>query len=112
MTKRIINQEYNKFLAGLKKRVASSQYKADLSINREQILLYHHIGMQILEAQSKQGWKTKIAKQSLIALQISRNEGIFYTKSKIYAQIRQRISWRKICARGTCTMTWYYNVIM
>jgi predicted nuclease of restriction endonuclease-like (RecB) superfamily len=60
MTKNIINQEYNKFLSALKERVASSRHKAALSVNRELILLYHHIGTQILEAQERQGWGTKI----------------------------------------------------
>jgi len=45
MTKNIINQEYSQFLADLKERVASSRYKAALSVNKELILLYHHIGM-------------------------------------------------------------------
>jgi len=44
MTKNIINPEYSKFLADLKGRVASSQYKAALSVNKELILLYHYIG--------------------------------------------------------------------
>ena len=56
MTKNIITGEYNKFLQRLKERVASSRYKAALSVNKELILLYHHIGMQILGAQELQGW--------------------------------------------------------
>ncbi len=63
MTKNIINQEYNKFLSDLKERVASSRYKAALSVNKELILLYHHIGTQILEAQNKAGWGAKVIDQ-------------------------------------------------
>jgi predicted nuclease of restriction endonuclease-like (RecB) superfamily len=63
MTKNIINQEYSQFLADLKQRVMSSRYKAALSVNKELILLYHHIGMQILEAQNNQGWGAKIIDQ-------------------------------------------------
>ncbi len=63
MTKNIINQEYSKFLADLKERVASSRYKAALSVNKELILLYHHIGSQILEAQERQGWGAKVIDQ-------------------------------------------------
>ena len=63
MIKNIINQEYSKFLADLKERVASSRYKAALSVNRELILLYHHIGTQILEAQERQGWGAKVIDQ-------------------------------------------------
>ena len=63
MNKNIINVEYNKFLQRLKERVASSRYKAALSVNRELILLYHHIGRQILEAQGQQGWGAKVIDQ-------------------------------------------------
>jgi predicted nuclease of restriction endonuclease-like (RecB) superfamily len=63
MIKNMINQEYNKFLSDLKERVASSRYKAALSVNRELILLYHHICTHILEAQERQGWGTKIIEQ-------------------------------------------------
>jgi predicted nuclease of restriction endonuclease-like (RecB) superfamily len=63
MTKNIINQEYNKFLGNLKERVASSRYKAALSVNKELIMLYHHIGTQILEAQERQGWGAKVIDQ-------------------------------------------------
>lgn len=63
MTKNIINGEYSKFLADLKERVSTSRYKAALSVNRELILLYHHIGMQILEAQEQQGWGAKVIDQ-------------------------------------------------
>lgn len=63
MTKNITTQEYNRFLADLKNRVAASRYKAALSVNKELILLYHHIGLQILEVQGKQGWGTKVIEQ-------------------------------------------------
>jgi predicted nuclease of restriction endonuclease-like (RecB) superfamily len=63
MTKNMINQEYIKFLSDLKERVASSRYKAVLSVNKELILLYHHIGTQILDAQGRQGWGAKVIDQ-------------------------------------------------
>jgi predicted nuclease of restriction endonuclease-like (RecB) superfamily len=59
----IFNQHYDLLLASLKERVASSRYKAALSVNRELILLYHHIGTQILEAQANQGWGAKVIDQ-------------------------------------------------
>ena len=63
MSKNIISPEYNKLLSDLKKRVASSRYKAALSVNKELILLYHHIGTQILESQTQQGWGAKVIDQ-------------------------------------------------
>ncbi len=63
MSKNIISQEYTQLLSDLKARVASSRVKAALSVNKELILLYHHIGTQILESQAKLGWGTKIIEQ-------------------------------------------------
>lgn len=63
MTKNIINSEYKQLLSALKERVASSRYKAALQVNKELILLYHHIGSQILQAQEKEGWGAKIVDQ-------------------------------------------------
>lgn len=63
MSKNIISQEYTQLLSDLKSRVASSRVKAALSVNKELILLYHHIGTKILESQAKQRWGTKIIEQ-------------------------------------------------
>jgi predicted nuclease of restriction endonuclease-like (RecB) superfamily len=63
MSKIIIDTEYNQLLSDLKKRVVASRYKAALSVNKELILLYHHLGAQILDAQAKQGWGSKIIDQ-------------------------------------------------
>ncbi|MGL4825697.1 MAG: PDDEXK nuclease domain-containing protein [Alphaproteobacteria bacterium] len=59
----LIGESYTKLLADLKQRVAASRYKAALSVNKELILLYHHIGRQILEAQESQGWGAKVIGQ-------------------------------------------------
>ncbi|MGL5720377.1 MAG: DUF1016 N-terminal domain-containing protein [Alphaproteobacteria bacterium] len=59
----LIGESYTKLLADLKQRVAASRYKAALSVNKELILLYHHVGMQIFEAQERQGWGAKVIGQ-------------------------------------------------
>lgn len=56
MEKIIISKEYNQLLGSLKERIASSKYKAALNVNKELILLYHNIGVVILESQAKEGW--------------------------------------------------------
>jgi len=63
MTKNIINPEYKLFLNNLKKRVMAARNKAIFTINKELILLYHHIGKQILKSQANQGWGSKIINQ-------------------------------------------------
>jgi predicted nuclease of restriction endonuclease-like (RecB) superfamily len=63
MTKNIISKEYRVFLEDLKKRLFASRYKAALGVNRELILLYHHVGMRILESQAHHGWGAKVVDQ-------------------------------------------------
>ena len=58
-----LDQNYGTLVADLKKRVAESRYRATLSVNKELVLLYHHIGQQILESQKVHGWGSKVIEQ-------------------------------------------------
>ncbi len=51
---------YAPLLADLKTRVRSAQLKAAVSVNRELILLYWHLGREILRCQQQQGWGAKV----------------------------------------------------
>ena len=63
MTTPIIIKDYTTFFEDLKNRVASSRYKAALSVNKELILLYHHMGSEILKSQERYGWGARIIDQ-------------------------------------------------
>jgi predicted nuclease of restriction endonuclease-like (RecB) superfamily len=63
MTEKILTQEYEAFLEALKNRVVSSRYKAARAVNKELILLYHHMGMEILKRQKQYGWGAKVIDQ-------------------------------------------------
>ncbi|WP_375318662.1 YhcG family protein [Candidatus Tisiphia endosymbiont of Oplodontha viridula] len=63
MDQNIVTTEYKEFLEQLKVRVATSRYKAALSVNKELIILYHHIGSEILRRQQQYGWGAKIIVQ-------------------------------------------------
>lgn len=63
MTTNITTEKYSILLDDLKKRVSASRYKAALNVNKELILLYHHIGSQILLSQANQGWGAKVIDQ-------------------------------------------------
>lgn len=56
----IIPGNYGQFLEELKARVAQSRYQAARAVNKELILLYHHIGTEILRQQKEQGWGSKV----------------------------------------------------
>jgi len=55
--------DYPHWLTSLKQRIQGAQQRATLSVNRELVLLYWHIGRDILERQQAQGWGAKIVDQ-------------------------------------------------
>lgn len=63
MNPSVTNSDYAQLLSDLKQRVVSSRYKAVLSVNKELVLLYHHIGIIILQAQGQKGWGAKVIDQ-------------------------------------------------
>lgn len=59
----ILPSSYSPLLADLKARVRAAQVKAAVSVNRELILLYWHIGREILRAQRAEGWGAKVVER-------------------------------------------------
>jgi predicted nuclease of restriction endonuclease-like (RecB) superfamily len=55
--------DYGDWLASLKSRIQGARQRALLSANAEQIQLYHDIGRDILERQSREGWGAKVIEQ-------------------------------------------------
>ncbi len=51
---------YADWLADLKGRIHTAQQRATLAVNRELVLLYWHIGRDILDRQAVQGWGAKV----------------------------------------------------
>lgn len=60
MTQTTLTPDYQAFIEGIKTRILSSRYQAARAVNQELILLYHHIGTQILAKQKVQGWGSKV----------------------------------------------------
>ena len=54
---------YGPLLADLKARVRAAQVRAVLAVNRELILLYWHIGREILRCQQTEGWGAKVVER-------------------------------------------------
>ena len=53
-------QGYAEWLAELKTRIHTTQQRATLAVNRELVLLYWQIGLDILARQAEQGWGAKV----------------------------------------------------
>ena len=56
----ILPTDYADWLISLKRRIAGARQRAVLAANDEQIRLYHDIGRDILDRQSRQGWGAKV----------------------------------------------------
>jgi predicted nuclease of restriction endonuclease-like (RecB) superfamily len=60
MEKSLVVEGYAEFLQALKTRIQQAQVRAALSVNRELVVLYWHIGREILQKQQAQGWGAKV----------------------------------------------------
>lgn len=56
----ILPADYVEWLSTLKQRIDGARQRALFAANEEQIRLYHDIGRDILERQSRQGWGAKV----------------------------------------------------
>ena len=56
----IIPRDYADWLASLKSHISGARQRATLAVNQELVGLYHHIGTEILERQTRQGWGAKV----------------------------------------------------
>lgn len=60
MSSDIIPTDYAAWLTEVKSRIQSARSRAALAVNSEVIRLYHSIGCDILERQTRQGWGSKV----------------------------------------------------
>ena len=51
---------YDDFFTELKERVRAAQVRASLAVNSELVLLYWHVGRDILDRQERHGWGAKV----------------------------------------------------
>jgi len=51
----LLPSSYPKLLEDIKARIRQAQVRAALSVNRELVLLYWHIGKEILQRQEQEG---------------------------------------------------------
>jgi hypothetical protein len=59
-TANLLPEGYDGLLREIKERIRSAQLRAALAVNRELVLLYWHIGRDILTRQEQEGWGTKV----------------------------------------------------
>lgn len=60
MAGELIPNDYSAWLESVKSRIKSARSRAALAVNAELIQLYHSIGSDILERQTRHGWGSKV----------------------------------------------------
>lgn len=105
-------KEYGEFLQSLKERVSTSRYKAARTVNAELILLYHHIGTEILNRQNKHGWGAKIIDQlskDLIA-EFPEMKGFSTRNLKYMRQFAEAYTDLQFVQRVAAQLPWFHIV--
>ena len=133
---------YDAFLGALKTRIRTAQVKAAFAVNQELILLYWHIGREILKRQQEEGWGAKVIDRLAKDLKhefpdmkgFSRTNLLYmrafaeaYTDEQIVQQVVGQIPWghnialleklkspeeRAWYARATVTNGWSRNILV
>ena len=114
MTTPIIIKDYTTFFEDLKNRVASSRYKAALSVNKELILLYHHMGSEILKSQERYGWGARIIDQLSKDLQSAFPEmkGFSARNLKYMRKFAKEYPDPEFVQEALAQLTWYHNMTL
>ncbi|WP_425363108.1 recombinase family protein [Candidatus Tisiphia endosymbiont of Hybos culiciformis] len=114
MDKNIITTEYKEFLEQLKARVATSRYQAAQSVNKELIILYHHIGSEILTRQEQHAWGAKIIdklSRDLISA-FPEMKGFSTRNLKYMRQFAKEYPDSTFVQEVLAQLTWYHNVTL
>ncbi|HVE44725.1 MAG TPA: DUF1016 N-terminal domain-containing protein [Gammaproteobacteria bacterium] len=111
-TSNTIDTSYVAFFGALKQRVETIRYRAVLRVNQELILLYHHIGTQILQSQAKHGWGAKVINQLSKDLKSAFPEmkGFSVTNLKYMKLFAESLTYAEIGQQAADQLPWFHIV--
>jgi len=107
-------KNYDTFLADLKRRIREAQTKAALSVNRELLLLYWHIGKQILQQQAKEGWGAKVIERLSLDLcrEFPEMKGFSERNLKYMRAFAAEYRNEQFVQEVLAQITWYHNITL
>lgn len=114
MTKDFLSKEYASFFNDLKAKVFDSRYEAARSVNKELILLYHHIGMEILKRQKEHNWGAKIIDQLSrdFRTEFPEMKGFSVRNLKYMRQFAEEYPDIEFVQELLAQITWYHNLVL
>jgi predicted nuclease of restriction endonuclease-like (RecB) superfamily len=105
---------YAELLESLKGRIREAQVRAALSVNRELVLLYWHIGREILHRQQREGWGAKVIDR--LALDLRREfpevKGFSPRNLKYMRAFAEAWPDEQIVQEALAQITWYHNITL
>jgi len=111
---KIISKEYSTLLNDLKKKVAFSQTKAVLAVNKELVLLYWNIGKKILENQNNARWGAKVIDQlsNDLLCAFPEMKGFSVRNLKYMRTFAGAYPELTIVQEALAQITWYHNIAL
>lgn len=110
----ILPADYADWLISLKRRIAGARQRAVLAANEEQIRLYHDIGRDILDRQSRQGWGAKVIDRLSADLQSTFPDmkGLSTSNLKYMRFFAQECPENKIGQQSADQLPWFHIVTL
>ena len=103
--------EYIEIIETIKGEIRGAQYKAALSVNRELIMLYYHIGMVINEHKT---WGSKFIENLAADIRISfpNVKGYSVRNLKYMAKFAETYPDREFVQQGVAQIPWGHNIVL
>lgn len=105
---------YAAFLEEVKDRIRQTQLRAGLAVNRELVLLYWHMGKEILLKQSEQGWGAGVITQLSNDLKRAFPEmrGFSPRNLKYMRALAENYPDEQIVQEVLAQISWYHNLTL
>jgi predicted nuclease of restriction endonuclease-like (RecB) superfamily len=105
---------YDTLLQDLKERIQRAQIRAALSVNRELITLYWHIGREILARQSGEGWGAKVISRLARDLKIAFPEMRGFSRTNLLYMRLFAATYldEQIVQQSAGQIPWFHNCVL
>ncbi len=105
---------YPELLENLKARIHQAQIRAALSVNRELVLLYWHVGREILQRQEREGWGAKVIDRLALGLgrEFPEMKGFSPRNLKYMRAFAEAWPEEQIVQQAAAQIPWFHNVVL
>lgn len=106
--------DYPNWLANLKHKIQTCQQRAVLAVNSELVLLYWHIGQEILARQTAEGWGAKVIEQLAkdLTAEFPTMKGFSARNLKYMRKFAQEWQDEQIVQQLVAQLPWGHNCVL